>query len=401
MRIPSDDSHGTGRILAQLRDTDNHTEVISFDQLWIGTSISFAVAHHFAHTGTEFVGTVNFPKKRTENEVFLVGNTSLRVKNTETVGAAGIIGNHATVFDNEPGAGTGSIFTVDYHVGGHFPKDMISQAATFNSFQIKWIGQVLVYEGENSVVTVDDIGDNQIPIIVAVSVDFAQEQVGTMGGTYPADLFIVTEEHNTGQGNPGLTGFRITLNQLGTLKQFRIVHIRPEVILAVNPDVSAASIDQIRTQTVELYHGVDPILTVSGLLTLIETSHFLGKIGNVQVGIFVTIINSAAAAVNLGTFRHIDMQNRFAVQFGGVNRKVGWGRELPRIVNGVNKILADMFKGTRIDSRNGAIILHAQQHRTSVTIQKSTNRIVHGPGQLLASGLELDIHAFALGDHGF
>ena len=56
------------------------------------------------------------------------------------MGTAGVIGNNATVFDDEPGDGTGGVFTVDQHVGGHFSKDMIAQAAAFDAFQVKRVG---------------------------------------------------------------------------------------------------------------------------------------------------------------------------------------------------------------------------------------------------------------------
>ena len=223
------------------------------------------------------------------------------------MGTAGVIGNNATVFDDEPGDGTGGVFTVDQHVGGHFSKDMIAQAAAFDAFQVKRVGQVFLNEGEDAVVAIDKVGDHQVPIVVAIRIHFAQEQVGAMSRADPADLFILAEEHHTGQGNPGLAGLQIVLDQLGALEQVGIVHVCPRVIFAVEPNLSATLVDQIRAEAAGLDKRINSILTVRSLLALIEAGDLHGVVGNIQVSIFVAVVNTAVATMNLGTFGHIDV----------------------------------------------------------------------------------------------
>ena len=223
------------------------------------------------------------------------------------MGTAGVIGNNTTVFDDESGDGAGSVFTVDQHVGGHFSKDVIPQAAALDAFQIKRVGQMFLNEGENTVVAIDKVGDHQVPIVVAVRIHFAQEQVGAMGRAYPADLFIIAEEHHTGQGNSGLAGFWVAPDQLGALKQGGIVHVCPSVMFAVESNLSPALVDQICAQAVGPDKRIDSILAVGGLLALIEAGNLHGVVGNIQVGIFVAIVNAAVATMNLRTFGHIDV----------------------------------------------------------------------------------------------
>ena len=102
--------------------------------------------------------------------------------------------------------------------------------------------------------------------------------------------------------------------------------------------------------------------------------------------------------MHLRAFGHIDMQQRFAVQFSGIDGKVGGRREFLGIVNRCDEILTNTFKGVRIDARNGALVRHAQQQVAPMAVQKGADRLVYGPGQLPAAGLEFAIHPFTAGD---
>ena len=312
--------------------------------------------------------------------------------------AAGIVGNNAAIFDDEAGDSAGGVFTVDQHIGGHFPKDVIAQTAALNAFQVKRVGQVFLNKSENAIVAVDKVGDHQVPIVVAVGIHFAQEQVGAVGRADLADLFILAEQHHAGQGNAGLAGFGVAADQLGALQQAGIVQGRPGVVFAVEPNVSAALVDQVRAQAAGPDKRVNPILTIGGLLALIKAGHLHREIGDIQIGIFVAVINTGITAMHLRAFGHIDMQQRFAVQFSGIDGKVGGRREFLGIVNRCNEILADTFKGVRIDTCNGALVRHPQQQGAPMAVQKGADRLVYGPRQLPAAGLELAIHPFAAGD---
>ena len=187
---------------------------------------------------------------------------------------------------------------------------------------------------------------------------------------------------------------------MGALQQAGIVHSRPGVIFAVEPHVSATLVDQVRAQAVGPDKRVNPILAVGGLLALIEAGHLHREIGDIQVGIFVAVINTGITAMHLRAFGHIDMQQRFAVQFSGIDGKISEWREFLGIVNRCNEILANTFKGVRIDSRNGALVRHAQQQGAPMAVQKGADRLVYGRGQLPAAGLEFAIHPFTAGDQG-
>ena len=189
-----------------------------------------------------------------------------------------------------------------------------------------------------------------------------------MGRADLADLFILAEQHHAGQGNAGFAGFGVAPDQLGALQQAGIVHSRPGVVFAVEPNVSAALVDQVRAQAAGPDKRVNPILTVGRLLALIEASHLHREISDIQIGIFVAIINTGITAVNLRAFGHIDMQQRFAVQFSGIDGKIGGRREFLGIVNRCNEILANTFKGVRINSRNGALVRHAQQQGAPMAV---------------------------------
>jgi hypothetical protein len=83
------------------------------------------------------------------------------------VGTVGVVRVDLPVFDDQAGRCGVGVFPVDEHVEGNFPGNGIPQAFSFNAFQIEWVRQVFLDKGQNAVVAGNQVGADQIPVIVA------------------------------------------------------------------------------------------------------------------------------------------------------------------------------------------------------------------------------------------
>jgi len=69
------------------------------------------------------------------------------------------------------------------------------------------------------------------------------------------------------------------------------------------------------------------------LFALVEMRHLCGVIGNIQITIFIAVVNTPNTAMHLGAFRHIDAQKRFPIKLDNIHREIRWRRELQRFVD--------------------------------------------------------------------
>ena len=65
--------------------------------------------------------------------------------------------------------------------------------------------------------------------------------------------------------------------------------------------------------------------------------------------------------MDLGAFRHIDMEQLFADQFCFVDGQIGWRCQFLGIVNGSDEILTNLFERIRCDSLDCSIVLDTKQ----------------------------------------
>lgn len=215
---------------------------------------------------------------------------------------------------------------------------MFAQAEALDSLEVKRIREMLPDKIENAILALDQVGAHEVAVIVAVHVDLPQNKIGTMLGADLQDVMIGAQKHHSGQGNARFAAFGISLVELGALYELRVVHVHPGMILAVNPDMVAAPFDQIRTQILDLNMRIHLVLAVGRLLALVELSHLGGMIGDVQIAIFIAIVNAAIATVYLRGFGHIDVQQLLAVQFDFIDGQIGRGRDLLGIVDGGDEV---------------------------------------------------------------
>ena len=158
---------------------------------------------------------------------------------------------------------------------------------------------MLLNKGQNAVVAFDEIGANQIAVVVAVNVDLAQDQISSMCGAYFQDEKVRCKKHYSCQSDSIFIGYWILLIELSTLEQLKIIHIRPRVIIPVYSNISTALFNQFRSKISDLNPGVYLVFAERRLFTLVEMCHQCGAIGNIQIAIFIAVVNAPIAAMHL------------------------------------------------------------------------------------------------------
>lgn len=154
-------------------------------------------------------------------------------------------------------------------------------------------------KGHDPLVALDQIGIDEVPVIVAIKVDLAKNQVGAMVGNRSQNHLILAEKKNAGKGHPTSTAFRIRLVKLRTLQHLQIIQAKPRVICPMHPGKSPTFGEQIEAKLGQAGMRKDLVLRIGGLLSLIERPNQSGVIANIEVAIFIAIKNTAIAAMNL------------------------------------------------------------------------------------------------------
>ena len=115
----------------------------------------------------------------------------------------------------------------------------------------------------------------------------------------------------------------------------------------------------------------------------------------IHVPIFIAVIDASVTAMHLGTFWHIDAESSFSRNFPLINGQVGWRCKLLRVVDGGDKVFAELFNSAWINPLNCSIIMNTEKHRPTVTIQEGAHRFIYITIELIATGLEFDLKSFA------
>ena len=52
---------------------------------------------------------------------------------------------------------------------------------------------------------------------------------------------------------------------------------------------------------------------------MVESGDLNGIVGDIKVAVFITVVDTASAAVDLRAFRYVDVEQLFSIQFSCVN----------------------------------------------------------------------------------
>ncbi|MDZ7700324.1 MAG: hypothetical protein U5R49_26480 [Deltaproteobacteria bacterium] len=116
---------------------------------------------------------MDFPEKRTDHGIFGKRREICRVKNAKSVRLVAVFGADLTPLDDQlSGKGVG-VFPVDQDIGGNFTENGIAKTHPLHAFEEKWVGQMLLHKGDDTFVAFNQIGSDQIPIIIPVQVNLA------------------------------------------------------------------------------------------------------------------------------------------------------------------------------------------------------------------------------------
>ena len=173
------------------------------------------------------------------------------------------------------------------------------------------------------------------------------------------------------------------------------------MIIPVYSNISTALFNQFRAKIFDLNPGVYLVFTERRLFTLAEMRHECGVIGNIQIAIFIAIVNVPITAMHLRAFRHIDTQKGLPVQLNNIHRKIRWRSKLQWVVDGSNKIFFDLRYSIWLNPLNSSIIQIAKQNRPAMSIEKGANRLINIAVNLIPAGFELRRDPFPLSVHVF
>ncbi len=70
-------------------------------------------------------------------------------------------------------------------------------------------------KSDNAFIAFDKIGGDEIPVVVSVEVDFAQNQIGAVVRHRRENHAVLAQQKNAGQGDTAFAGFGIGLVDLG------------------------------------------------------------------------------------------------------------------------------------------------------------------------------------------
>ena len=128
---------------------------------------------------------------------------------------------------------------------------------------------------------------------------------------------------------------------------------------------------------------------------MIEKRYLSGVVGDVQITVLVAVKDAAITTMHLGTFWHIDTQKLFALQDHLIDRKIGRRINLLWIVDGRNKVFADLSHRIRINPLDSAVVLDTEQETAAMPIEKGTDRFINIAVELIFTALKLQIKSFA------
>jgi len=81
----------------------DNSEHISLNHLGVSVAIGFAVSHHLAHTGTEFVRPMDLPEKSADDGILWKRCDCGRIQYAEAVGFVAVFGAHLSVLNDQLG----------------------------------------------------------------------------------------------------------------------------------------------------------------------------------------------------------------------------------------------------------------------------------------------------------
>jgi hypothetical protein len=166
----------------------------------------------------------------------------------------------------------------------------------------------------------------------------------------------------------------------------------------VDANITAATLYQICSEVVRLYPVINPVFAVVGLLTLVELSYLDRVVRDIDVTVLVTVVDTTVATMYLRTFRHIDAKQWFPLNRDFIHRQIGGRGYFLWVVDGRDKVFADLRHSLRLKPLDLAGIKNAKKQGAAMPVQKGANRLVDIPVELVPADFELKIESFTLTD---
>ena len=287
------------RKFAEFRHGDGDSEHVAFNQLWFSAAIGATILQQFAHSRPKLIRQPNLAEELGNHGIFWKGRKRFWVKPTETVRAVAVFGAHPTIFYNQfCGEGAG-VFPVNQKVGSNFAENRITNADAGRALQMEGVRQVFLNKRHDAVIAFHKIHINKIPVVVAVKVHLAQNQVSAVMRQRVQKWQLFAQQQDASQSNAGGTVVWTCLVELGALEQLQIVHVFPWMISPSQCGYLATLGNQVSIKVIQSKVGEYPVFAISGLLALIQGSDKRCVVGDVKIPILVAVVNTPIATVNL------------------------------------------------------------------------------------------------------
>ena len=119
---------------------------------------------------------------------------------------------------------------MNQEIRDYFAKNMVASAHALNTVQVKGIVQMLFAERHKPIVTFDQIGNDDVAVVVSVDVENAENRVGLMLRQNRHDKLIRAKKQNCGEGNPFFVGVSIFQDQSGATEKLFVRHAKPRMV---------------------------------------------------------------------------------------------------------------------------------------------------------------------------
>ena len=172
---------------------------IILPQFRLFSAVEFRVMIEIAHTGSELVGIANVAEKRRDDGILRVWLQIVGGKDTDLRTAVCVLDIHTAALDDEFRLVAARILAVNERVRDDFTRDDGAQTFPLVILKIEFIGQIFLRKCHETFVALDQIGADDLAVIVAFRVHPAQQCICDVCRCHVQYHLISSEQHDSGE----------------------------------------------------------------------------------------------------------------------------------------------------------------------------------------------------------
>ena len=152
-----------------------------------------------AHTRTELIGIADVAEKRCDDGILWIRLQIHGGEDTKLRTTVCIFDIHTAAFNDEFCLIAARILAMNERICDDLPGDDGAQAFPLVIFEIEFIGQIFLSKCHEALVALDQVGADDLAVIVAFRVNAAQQCVREICRHHIRYHVIPSEQHNSGE----------------------------------------------------------------------------------------------------------------------------------------------------------------------------------------------------------